>query len=221
MHKSILLALFSLSSVFLVKAQKTSNKQFITSFATIEFPSKPTVLDTLGVRSFHYADSLADYIVTVKDMTEIEGFRLKFENLDQFYEGVKEGMLGANNGKLTSQKPFTIAGLKGSELIYTTPNPELPNLGFKRILFVDGLVIGIDMIIYAENEQQTKAAREIFFNSLSITGDTKLLKQETIGSTEGIANGFAYQLGKLTGYALIILLVIWVVKRLKRKKVKV
>ena len=218
MYKFLLVTLLSLSATFLVKAQKTPNKQSIASFATIQFPAKPTVLDTLGVRSFHYADSLADYMVTVKDVTEIKGFQLKFEDLDEFYRGVKKGTLEASKGQLISQKPFTIAGLKGSELNYSISNPNLPNLGFKRMLFVEGLAISIDFITYAEDEQQTKADRESFFNSLSFTGDPKLLKQETIASTDELANGFAYQLGRVTGYVLIVLLVIWVVKRLTRKK---
>jgi len=218
MYKFLLVTFLSLSAPFLVKAQKAPNKQSIASFATVQFPEKPTVLDTLGVRTFHYADSLADYIVTVKDMTEMKGFQLKFENLDEFYNGITKGTLEASKGTLTSQKPFTIAGLKGSELIYTTPNPDLPNLGFKRMLFVEGLAISIDFITYSEDEQQTKASRETFFNSLSFTGDPKLLKQETIASTDELANGFAYQLGKLTSYVLIILFVIWVIKRLTRKK---
>lgn len=151
-------------------------------------------------------------------MTKLEGFHLESDDLQDFYKGMEESTLEGDNGKLISKKLFLIDGFTGLEMVYKGSHPTMPELKFKRAIILNGIVVSVDFMTSSENEQKTKLDRVSFFNSFTITGERKNLTQETINPNHSSTNSFAYRLGKLTSYILIILFVIWIFKKLRRKK---
>src|SRR5215217_5603889 len=107
MYRFYITVFLSLFTVFLSKGQN-QYKQLITKFAEINFPSKPIIFDTLGIQAYRYSDSIADYLVAVRDMTKLEGFHLESDDLQDFYKGMEESTLEGDNGKLISKKLFLI-----------------------------------------------------------------------------------------------------------------
>lgn len=216
MYKFYFVALIIISSTTLTEAQ-SPHKIAITNFATISFPSQPIISDTQDVKMYQYSDSVADYLVMVKDMRKLKGFQLKSENLSDFYRGLEESTLEGDKAKLISKKPFIIDSLKGFEMAYIGSQPNLPNLKFKRAIFIDGIVISIDFMTSVENKLRTQANREIFFNSFSITGQKHNLKQGTINPKRDSSQSFSYILGRLIGYAFVIIFIIWICKAFRTK----
>lgn len=216
MYKPYLVFLIIISTKTLTKAQNP-HKIAITNFATINFPSKPIISDTLDVKMYQYSDSVADYLVMVKDMRKLKGFQLKSENLSDFYRGIEESTLEGDKAKLISKKPFIIDSLKGFEMAYIGSQPNLPNLKFKRAIFIDGIVISIDFMTSVENKLRTQVNRGIFFSSFSITRQKLNLKQESVDPKEDSSQSFSYILGKLIGYAFVIIFIIWICKAFRTK----
>nr|WP_276904095.1 hypothetical protein [Pedobacter kyonggii] len=216
MYKFYFVALIIISSTTLTEAQ-SPHKIAITNFATINFPSQPIISDTLDVKMYQYSDSVADYLVMIKDMRKLKGFQLKSENLSDFYRGLEESTLKGDKATLISKKPFIIDNLKGFEMAYVGSQPNLPNLKFKRAIFIDGIIISIDFMTSVENKLRTQANREIFFSSFSITGQKHNLKQGTVDHKEDSSQSFSYILGKLIGYAFVIIFIIWICKAFRTK----
>jgi hypothetical protein len=216
MYKFYFVALIIISSTTLTKAQSL-HKIAITNFATINFPSQPIISDSLDVKIYQYSDSVADYLVMVKDMRKLKGFQLKSENLGDFYRGLEESTLEGDKAKLISKKPFIIDNLKGFEMVYIGSQPNLPNLKFKRAIFIDGIVISIDFKTSVENKLRTQANREIFFSSFSIMEQKHNLKQATINPKEDLSKNFSYILEKLIGCAFVIIFIIWICKAFRTK----
>jgi len=219
MYKFYFVALIIISSTALTKAQN-SHKISISKFATINFPSAPLIFDTLGVKTYRYSNDFADYLVAVKDMTKIDGFYLRAENLKDFYRGLEESTLEGDKAKLISKKPFIVNGLEGIEMTYLGLTPSLPDLKFKRAIFINGIVISIDFMTSVEDKLQTQAERELFFNSFSIIGKKTDLKQETINHQVEEKQNFNYILGRLFGYLFIIVFIIWLCRAFRTKKSK-
>lgn len=198
-------------------------KQSLAGLATINFPAKPIATDTLGYEVFHYTDSIARYIVVAQDLSREPGFKLKAGELTEFYKGHIEGVLKTANGVLVSEKPFEIDGLKGIDLVYTSTNPNLPDLRFKRLIYLNLRVLSIDFWIKSENEQQTKVERDRFFNSFVITADQVNTLQETLPTSNDQAFNVGYVIGVVSVLAivigLIVVIVLFVKKRVAGKKV--
>ncbi|QIL38319.1 hypothetical protein G7074_02905 [Pedobacter sp. HDW13] len=216
MYKLYLVALIIISST-LTKAQST-HKIALTKFATIDFPSLPITFDTLGVKTYRYSNDDAEYLVAMKDMTKLDGFYLKAENLKDFYRGLEESTLKGDKAKLISKRTFIVNGLEGIEMVYLGSTPSLPDLKFKRAIFINGIVISIDFMTSAKNKLQTQAERELFFNSFSIIGKKTDLKQETINRQVEEKQGFSYILERSFGYIFIIAFIIWLCRAFRTKQ---
>lgn len=196
-------------------------KQNLANLISINFPSKPTAKDTLGQQTFHYADANASYIVFIMDLSKNQSFELKSGDLDEFYKGNVKGVLDAAKGKLISEKSFEIEGFKGLDIAYkSSSNPLLPDLRFKRILFLNGVMLSIDFWTLSANELKTKPERDKFFNSMTIIADKANL-QQGISSTESAAYHIGYVIGSIAGWLVIpglVLVIILVIRRRRKKK---
>lgn len=195
---------------------QTPSKQNLANIASITFPSSPQVSDTLGFQVLKYSDSIAHYLVIAQDLSKEAGFKLKKEELNEFYDGNIEGVLKAAGGKLISKKPFQINGLKGLDVEYSASNPDLPNLRFKRILFINNIIFSLDFWVSSENEVKSREAKDRFFNSLVITADKANLKQNTdIDTVTAVEAG--YVAGQIIFYislfAIIAIIVVLIRKR--------
>lgn len=196
-------------------------KQNLAHLISINFPSKPDASDTLGQQVFHYADADASYLVVAMDLSKKQNFELKSGDLDEFYKGNVKGVLDAAKGKLISEKPFEIEGLKGLDIVYkSSSNPLLPDLRFKRILFLNGIMLSIDFWTLSENELKTKPERDKFFNSITIIADKASLQQGTSG-VESAAYDIGFVIGSVAAWLVIpgiVLIIILMVRRKRKKK---
>lgn len=171
------------------------------------FPKQPIRIDTLGQNAYRYVDSLAIYLATVKESTE-EDHVLDAAQLSEYYEGVIKGILAATNGNLISKKTFQIDSLSGIDLVYIShKNPDLPDLRFQRIIFINDALISINLMTSSENKAVAENTSSKFFNSFAINPSATAL-------TQGMENASAFKIGslmgKVTAWVLIFVVVIGV-----------
>lgn len=197
------LAILLLFISHLVSAQ-TGYKQNLTDFSSITFPQQPIRIDTLGQKAYRYVDSLAIYLAIVKESTE-DDVVFDTAELPKYYEGVVKGILEATNGKLISKKAFQIDSLNGVDLVYiSTVNPDLPDLRFQRIIFINGAVITINLLTSSEHKAVAENMSSKFFNSFAINPSATAL-------TQGTENAFALKIGSLVGKVSVWVLIFVVV----------
>lgn len=197
-------------------------KQNLLNLVTVNFPSKPEASELSGKKVFYLNNPDVSYVVVVQDLSQERNFSLNPNELDEFYEGNIKGALKTSKGELISKKIFEAGGFKGIDFVYKTPsNPKIPELSFNRILFLNDVVFSISALTHSENEIKTRAERDKFLNSLEITADKNTLKQGNAGGVSG-DNSTAFRIGYVIGqtlvYALLIFAVIFVVRKLIKKK---
>ena len=197
-----------------VSAQ-TGYKQKLTDFSSITFPQQPIRLDTLGHTSYRYIDALATYVVTIRASTD-KDMVLDAAELSEYYEGVIEGVLKAANGQLISKKEFELSGLSGVDFTYTaSDNPNLPDLRFQRVIFINDELIVINFLTSSENKAAAENEVGKFFNSFVINSSGVELTQGAenpiafkIGTLFGRFAGFSLTLGVLVGGVAIIIFLV-------------
>ena len=217
MKKNLCTILLLFSAIF-VFAQNPY-KQNLADLATINFPQKPEILDTLGNNSAQVIDSTAIYAASTGELDSDQLLQIHSDKLSEFYDGIIRGFLDAAQGKLISKKPFEIDGLKGVEIEFiATANPNLPNLRFARFILINNTLITVYFMTSSENKQATQTARTQFLNSLTITADKTSL-------TQGIDQPVAYAIGSIIGILLawavilsVIAGVVLLIRRITTKK---
>ena len=193
--------------------------QTLGDIAAIDFPDQPQTIDTLGQHVHHYSDSSGFYLAGLSDLTK-NGAGFSQNELDSLYSGFIGGTLNTSKGKLVSKKPYHIDGLRGYEIKYITSNPNLSNLRFKRILFLNNKMLYVDFWTDKDKDERSKPARERFFNSLKITAN-KASRQQGASNVGNVAFGLGYIVGQaivwvvLAGVILVIIL--FIINRNKRR----
>ncbi|TKC06933.1 hypothetical protein [Pedobacter frigoris] len=172
---------FTLSVILLLMGHlasaQTGYKQKVTDYSSVVFPGQPVHIDTLGQNCYKYVDSLAVYLVAIREGKE-EDDVLDAAKLSEYYEGVIKGILRVTNGKLISKKAFDTQGLKGIDFVYTsTQNPNVPYLRFQRIIFINNALIAIHFFTFSENKAAAEIASNKFFNSFVINASGTELSQ--------------------------------------------
>ena len=136
--------------------------------------------------------------------------------LSEYYEGVIEGVLKAANGQLISKKEFELSGLSGVDFTYTaSDNPNLPDLRFQRVIFINDELIVINFLTSSENKAAAENEVGKFFNSFVINSSGVELTQGAenpiafkIGTLFGRFAGFSLTLGVLVGGVAIIIFLV-------------
>lgn len=83
--------------------------------------------------------------------------------------------------------------MSGVDLVYTShKNPDLPELRFQRIVFINDALITINILTNSENRAVAENISSTFFNSFAINPSATALSQ-------GMENAFAYKIGSLVG----------------------
>ena len=220
MKKIICSFLLLFNSLFLFA--QDAYKQNIAGLVTITFPQKPVTQDSLGHKAAQFTDSVAIYSVVSRETAPEEALPLQSSKLTEYYESFINGFVKAAKGSLISKKPFKIEGFEGVDIeIIATGNPNLPDLRYARIIYLDHTVIAANFMTLSENKAATQTARTKFFNSLTITADKTTLTQ---GVDHPKTHAIAYMLGKISGYVLIVGLVVgmvFLIKRITSRKKKV
>lgn len=200
-------------SIFHVSGQ-SAYKQNLEGTFSITFPGKPTQTDTMGCNTYACKDSDAIYLAIIKKPITLLQPLLSSKRHDQ-YEGAVKGALSVANGKLISKKTFEINGLKGLDIEYiATANPKLPDLRFDRFLFTNKGTFTFHFWTLSENKLATKKQRELFFNSLLVTGDKETLQNDK--------DSIAFMFGTVIGYILAAVAfiggIIFLVYKVSKKK---
>lgn len=198
-------------------------KTDIVKIATIDFPSKPNVIDTLGRKIYSYANENASFLVIVSNYKENDIYELKDGDLSRFYDGVVEGMLKTTKGKLINKKTINIDGLNGIEIEFSSiTNPILQDLRFTQILYSDKGVFIINYWANSEKRILTPDERNKFFNSFQFTINKESLKQYTIAKSDQAYN-ISFIIGEIIGYiimlAILVGLITFTMKKVRGNKV--
>jgi hypothetical protein len=215
MKKSILFSL-ALIYVHFLFGQNTY-KQKLSDLATIDFPQKPDFRDTLGRKVFSFHGDSASYVALVMDISFDPNYKIKPGKLDEAYNEIINGTLRASKGKLVNKKKIKIDTLDGIEIEYiSTSNPNQYDRRFKRIIFFNDKTYTYDYWTFSTLKDLTSHSREIFFNSFTILGDKKNLRQDTdTGFMKAYDIGY-YIIGPLLILVILITIVYFIFK--KRRK---
>jgi hypothetical protein len=136
---------------------------------TVDFPRQPEIQDVGNFKVFQIVDS--GYIVNVamNDMTQNEKFKVKRDEIGEFYRGAINGALdAATNSKLLDETKIEIDGIEGREIKYTKDFNGVSDIHVtKRILLVDKVVFIFDVWDLTGKGQEDLI--EKFFKSISVT----------------------------------------------------
>lgn len=216
MKKLPILTVVFISISFFLYGQD-SYKQNLESFATINFPSKPDFVDTLGQKAYKYSDEDAIYYILIFDSSMQKDFQLNEGRLDEFYNGYVNGVIKASNGKLVSKNMFDINGVRGVEIEYNSiSNPNLPDLGFQKVLFFNRTIITVNFLTLSKNKLSTQNKRNKYFDSFVVTIDKEKIKQFTVSIDQIDKSG--YIMGTIIFYFILIWLIIRMFQIVKNGK---
>jgi len=191
---------------FSVSAQNRYRQTF-SNFAAIDFPGKPRVMDTLGQKIYSYTGDSASYTVILRDDRDVSQILQSESDLDEYYDGMIEGILKAEKSKLIAKTKIQFESLKGMQiecLLETKKN--LPNLKFTRLILLNSKIIVIDYSTLSEYRNLTENDRATFFNSLQLLERGAVVNQYNVPDKIQ-SHSTAYMLGRITGFLLLVLLV--------------
>ena len=193
MKQYLLIFLFLFNGYYLFG--QNPYKQNIANLVSVTFPEKPSISDTLGNMVTKFIDSTGMYTVINREI-DPQQLLFKPDKLAEFYDPIIKGYVKGTKGKLIEKKIFEVQGFKGIEIeTVASPNPNLPDLRYARMILLNNTLITINFWTLSENKQATETARKQFFNSLTINAD-----QTTI--TQG-NNPSGYSIGVIIGKILI------------------
>jgi hypothetical protein len=215
--------LFTISALLIILCafQQALYHQKLGKIAAIDFPGKPQAVDTLGQHLHHYTDSSSFfYLAGVSDLEAEPAGGYSKREVDSLYAGYIRGTLTESAGELVSKESFQVNGLQGFEIKYITSKPNMSNLRFKRILYLDSEMLYVDFWTDKDKDAVSKSFRERFFNSLKITA-VKASQQDSHRKDTAAFN-LGYIIGQvIVGIALVgaILAVVIYIKNRRKKTV--
>ncbi len=164
----------------LFSSRQDRHKENLVNYATIDFPKKPQInKSSKGLTQIGYNGGAIFFVVDIEDLANY-GLDVTPNELDNLYNGIMIGFFENPQRKALVKKEFTISGLKGLEIVYSTPANDKPNLRYKRLLFFNGKIFSYEFWTTYEDDEKTKIERERYFDSFTITLDKSILKQYTV-----------------------------------------
>jgi hypothetical protein len=190
----------------------------IDSTLTVSIPGEYQVVDTMEQRivTAHFENAL----ILVSKSEKITVTIQSEKELTEIYTGLQRGVIQSQNGKLINSEVTKRNGLSFIEFSYHANMDDEKEVRHCLGVFVNNHVYTIQ---FWEPEEATnkKLAREILFSSLKFPEDVTSENQR-IYSTEGAyVKSFSYFIGLMFDLFIIglpISIVIWVLKKVKRKK---
>jgi hypothetical protein len=225
-HKLFILILFVAPITYAQDWIKTD----ITDFASINFPVTSELIETQRETVFSAQDEFAFYIVGVRRFTDEQSSRITKEEIPELYEGFVNGTIEAINGEIKSKNRITIQGMPALELEYYAPaNPQLPSQRFKRVIYINQMMISIDFWPLTNEVQIINEKKARFFNSFLIQSseveNTVIASNDTNYSETDRAFEVGFFVGQLVIYLMLIafligvfLLVRYLIKRNRKKR---
>lgn len=135
----------------------------------LTFPSSPSLLDTLGQRVYDYSDANGYYACILK-MNAVSVDKLSNLDRPKFYKTIFESMQDpAHQCKIVSQSNGSVQDVPFAEFYSTCkPDPDFPDLRFKRLILLGSDLYIIDYWTYQNNATQAQENKNLFFNSLDL-----------------------------------------------------
>lgn len=189
-------------------AAQNSYRQIISNYGTLEFPGKPQAKDTLGKRVYYYPGDSAYYVALMTEDDKAAEILKSESDLYEYYDGMIESMLELEKGKLIAKNKIDFKGFKGIDIEYSVnAKKNMPDLKFKRIIFLNLQVIDMEYWTLSGNKNVTEQDRMRFFNSFGFLKKPPFPEQYQ--APEKVhAHSSAYMLGKMVGRIVGFLIVI-------------
>jgi hypothetical protein len=163
----------------LFSSRQEWRKENLVGFATIDFPKKPQLnKSSKGLTQIGYNGGAIFFVVDIEDLSNY-GLDVKRNELNDLYNGIIIGFFENPEKKALVKKEFSVSGLTGIEIIYSTAPTDIPNLRYKRLLFFKDKIFSYEFWTTFADEEKTKGDREKYFNSFAITLDKSILRQYT------------------------------------------
>lgn len=147
--------------------------------ASIQFPSFPEVLDTLGKRSYSMTDATGYYAVLI--VQNVTSNMATFE-LQKFYKQMYERIQAPEHGcQLIKESNVNITDIVGVEYYSNCLEMEdFPEIRYKRFFVYKGDFYIIDYWTYKSQLSNAPNFKAAFFNSLSFKIDESAVIPFTI-----------------------------------------
>ncbi|GAB5527554.1 MAG: hypothetical protein Roseis2KO_54260 [Roseivirga sp.] len=210
-------------TLFFVKASNAQSDQWpvyeLDNRISIELPGEVFEMDTVVkaeslyqlYAEFQGALFIAQIISYEKDSEgRYPGLPSDSGSLEKYYRNVVKGIMNTTQNKLQSSKAVDINGLSGYELVLSF---EKKPTRMSRILLVENKLISL---VYNDELSFDTDVANMFFKSIDIT-DIASVNQYP-GPSNDILVGET--IGKVIGYILTIVLIIFVVRTASKKRNK-
>jgi len=164
----------------------------ITDFTAIEFP-KPTDYNesqSESIISTFTGDAI--YSVSYRLLPDDQSSQIENGLLQNFYDGVVNGIIDASKAKLQSKANCTANGFNGIDITYLAPpHPKIPSKRVKRIFYINKYVIHINYWQLTKDAGLAEKNKKRFFDSFTIKKTAAASKPTTASlqkNTEAIIN---------------------------------
>ncbi|MBN9295629.1 MAG: hypothetical protein J0I41_01400 [Filimonas sp.] len=202
--KKILLSVIFAAFSFFLHAQY---KQQLDTFATIDFPFRPSVRDTAFFKIYSCKKDYVVYNVFVADLTQ-KNIKFNVRELDNVYKGYIKGILGKKD-TLLSQSFFEIDGLRGVNIeCKDISQTGFTGSRFYKIFFANNTIITAGYWVEPESADTSGEQGKHFLESFKLTKKPAQLQQYTISELE---SGIPFRIGEIFGYILVMSLLVWLV----------
>lgn len=199
----------------------------LTDFAQVDFPVPPDRTPNGEETVFTAEGSTGIYIINVRNLSS-RNIQLKTGELPQLYQGVVDGGLAASGGQLMEKRDIQTDGVEGIEiLVFANANPQLPELRYSRIFFINQHLITVGFWTTESLIDQATFSKNRFFDSIKLKSkeeqSVKKTGNEETEKSPAYEAGYTvgYTIGKLLvpiGFILLIIIIVILISRKGKKK---
>lgn len=217
--KSYLLALFLLPALF-SSAQLTKSYP-IDRFVTVQMPDEFQSTDTLGQSiSTGYTD-YAMISVSKMEIAAGEGVSVRDQHsLAEFYTGFRKGVVRSFGATLIAEDITEHNGLTWNHFSCRVTNEDGVNIRHCEVLFLQNAIYSMQYWIAESDiaDSNLLAEQKQFFSSIKTAPELTHADQYTDEAIDLTRGDNAENLGKLTGFIIIAVIILYFVVQNKRKK---
>jgi len=215
--KRVFLVVFTIISMHAFAQNWTDYR--IDSTVSLMLPDNYKVIDTLGQRLITAQVENGLIILGIQPNVGKNTFHIENDDdLIKAYKGFEKGYIGELNGQLVTEEIIETSGLKMTRFLYRAAVQDEQQLRHCLTVFVNEKMYSFD---FWEPESMTKEAeadRNKLFSSLKFIPNLGPNNQITNKANEDRAYNQGLLMGKITALVLVVVVVLWSVRRGKKKK---
>ena len=218
--RKILIAILTILSINSFGQQWT--KYQVDSTLTLTVPDNFEVTDTVGQRVITAQVDNGLILVTVIPNEGKNAINIQDEKeLLDSYKGFQKGLIESQKGQLIKEEIIEKNGLKFIRFSFRATMGDEKQIRHCLGIFVSKKIYSLNFWELASMTDEMTDVRESFFSSL-ILPTNLTLKNQLNDSIEGsrayrISYFIGYSLGLVVIFGLIILILIWITKKVRRK----